>query len=161
IAAQLRSPIGMTVDGAGNLFVADWGNNRIRRVNTAAVIQTIAGVGKAGFNGDGGSAISAQLSAPRSVAMDASGALLIADTENLRIRKVQVVPPGTPAISSIVPSTGVPGSTMSARITGANLTGATAVLFSGPGVTATISNIDAGGASLTASITIAPTAAIS
>src|SRR5207249_6640671 len=53
------------------------------------------------------------------------------------------------------------GSTMSARITGANLTGATAVLFSGPGITATISNIDAGGASLTAIITIAPTAAIS
>jgi mucin-19 len=160
VAAQLKFPIGLAMDGAGNLFFSDAGNNRIRRVNGGGVIQTVAGVGKAGFSGDGGPAIAAQLGGPRGIAVDGSGALLIADVDNSRIRKVQAVSPGTPAITSMVPSTGVLGSVMPARITGVNLTGATAVSFSGTGVTAAISNIDPGGASLTVNITIAPNAAL-
>ncbi len=88
ISAQLNNPDSVAVDASGNLFIADWRNHRIRKVDTNGRISTIAGTGAAGFSGDGGAAISAQLSYPHGVAVDASGNLFIADSNNYRIRKI-------------------------------------------------------------------------
>src|SRR5690242_11073985 len=77
-SAQLNVPRGMAVDFLGNLYIADSGNNRIRKVS-GGVITTVAGNGSAGFAGDGGSATNALLNSPRGVAVDASGNLFIAD----------------------------------------------------------------------------------
>ena len=89
VSAQLWSPIGLAVDSNGNVFIADTGNNRIRKVIAATgLIVTVAGIGTPGFSGDGGAAVSAQLSGPRGIAVDAAGDLFIADTGNNRIRKV-------------------------------------------------------------------------
>ncbi len=87
--AGLAGPSGVAVDASGNLFIADAGNNRIRRVDAATqIISTVAGNGTAGFSGDGGPATSAGLAGPSGVTVDASGNLFIADTNNHRIRKV-------------------------------------------------------------------------
>ena len=86
--ASLNSPSGVAVDGAGNLFIADRGNQRIRKVDASGIITTVAGNGTSGFSGDGGPATSASLRGPRGVAVDGDGNLLIADSGNRRIRKV-------------------------------------------------------------------------
>jgi alpha-tubulin suppressor-like RCC1 family protein/sugar lactone lactonase YvrE len=86
--ATLNSPRGMTFDNSGNLFVADSGNHRIRKITPGGVISTAAGDGIAGYNGDGSDGPLASLNAPRGVAIDNNGSLFIADTENNRIRKV-------------------------------------------------------------------------
>ena len=88
ISAQLFSPYAVAVDAAGNLFIADAGNNRIRKVTAAGIISTVAGNGTGGYRGDGGPATSAELYYPSSVAVDAAGNLFIADRDNNRIRKV-------------------------------------------------------------------------
>ena len=88
VEAQLAGPQGMAVDGAGNLYVADNGNSRIRRIDDTGVITTIAGIGGSGFSGDGGPAVAAQLNLPQGVAVDGTGNLYIADTDNHRIRQV-------------------------------------------------------------------------
>ena len=88
VDAQLNGPIGVAVDADGNLYFSDIGNDRIRRVNTKGIITTIAGTGDEGYSGDGGSAVDAQLSAPRGLAVDGSGNLYIADTSNHAIRRV-------------------------------------------------------------------------
>ena len=87
-AARLREPRGVAVDGAGNLYIADTRNHRIRKVDTSGVITTIAGTGEYGFNGDGGPAIDAQLYSPYDVTVDGAGNLYIADLYNHRVRKV-------------------------------------------------------------------------
>jgi sugar lactone lactonase YvrE len=87
-AAQLNLPRGLGVDPMGNVVIADSNNNRVRRVDASGMITTVAGTGVAGFGGDGGPATSAQLSFPRSIAFDRSGALLFVDTHNERVRKV-------------------------------------------------------------------------
>ena len=86
--ASLNYPMGVTVDTSGNLFIADLGNNVIRKVDTNGIITTVAGNGTAGFSGDGGPATNANLFWPSGVAVDASGNLFIADTYNELIRKV-------------------------------------------------------------------------
>jgi trimeric autotransporter adhesin len=86
--AQLNSPLGVAMDAAGNLFIADTANNRVRKVSTTAIITTVAGNGQQGYSGDGGSALSAQLSGPSGLAVDAAGNLFIADNSNNRVRKV-------------------------------------------------------------------------
>jgi sugar lactone lactonase YvrE len=86
-SASLSGPIGVAVDSSGNLFIADTNNQRIREV-AAGVINTVAGNGIATFSGDGGPATSASLLYPYGVAVDASGNLFIADTDNERIREV-------------------------------------------------------------------------
>jgi sugar lactone lactonase YvrE len=86
-AAQLSWPDGVAVDAAGNLYIADTDNDRIRKVS-GGVITTVAGNGTEGFSGDKGPATSAQLGWPYSVAVDAAGNLYIADTYNNHIRKV-------------------------------------------------------------------------
>ena len=87
-AARLNTPRGVAFDTAGNLFIADTGNNRIRKVTPAGVITTVAGAGTAGFSGDGAAATAAQLSQPKGVAVDTALNLYIADTSNHRVRKV-------------------------------------------------------------------------
>ncbi|MBN1570974.1 MAG: hypothetical protein JXA73_24260 [Acidobacteria bacterium] len=86
--AQLNVPVGIAADAAGNLFVTDSFNARIRKVTPDGFISTVAGNGIAGFSGDGGPATSAQLLSPQDVAVDAAGNLFIADPSNFRIRKV-------------------------------------------------------------------------
>jgi sugar lactone lactonase YvrE len=86
--ASLNSPYGVIVDIAGNIYVADSANNRIRRVNTSGIITTVAGTNSAGSTGDGGPAINAGLNNPEGLALDAFSNLYIADTGNSRIRKV-------------------------------------------------------------------------
>ncbi|HEY2384675.1 MAG TPA: IPT/TIG domain-containing protein [Terriglobia bacterium] len=78
----------LAVDGAGNLYIPDAFNNRIRKVTPGGVISTFAGIGTSGSSGDSGPAAAAALNTPRAVAFDASGNLFIADANNNRIRKV-------------------------------------------------------------------------
>jgi uncharacterized protein (TIGR03437 family) len=87
-SASLNFAPGVTLDASGNLFIADFDNNRIRKVSANGIITTVAGNGSQGFSGDGGPATSASLYGPFGVALDASGNLFIADSENNRIRKV-------------------------------------------------------------------------
>jgi uncharacterized protein (TIGR03437 family) len=89
----LNFPTGVAVDGAGNIFIADRGNNFIRKVTPAGMMSRVAGNGTQGFSGDGGPATSAALNAPTGVAVDAAGNLFIADRGNNLIRKV--TPDGT------------------------------------------------------------------
>ena len=86
--AQFSSPYGLAVDGSGNLYVADLSNNRIRRIDLEGVITTIGGTGEWGFGGDGGPATEAQFSFPNGLAVDGSGNLYVADTNNRRIRRI-------------------------------------------------------------------------
>jgi trimeric autotransporter adhesin len=89
IVTALANPYGVALDAAGNLYVADTNNNRIRRVAAGSgIISTVAGNGGFGFSGDGGPATAAGLYGPRGVAVDATGTLYIADTFSNRIREV-------------------------------------------------------------------------
>lgn len=89
LQAELQNPQGVAVDSTGRLYIADTGNNVVRTVDpVTGLITTVAGNGTAGFAGDGGAAISAELNAPTDVAADAAGNLYIADTGNGRVRKL-------------------------------------------------------------------------
>ena len=92
-AALLSNPSGIAVDAVGNVFIADRGNHRVRRIDASGIITTAAGTGTSGYSGDGGLATAAQLSMPSAVAIDPAGNLLIADQDNERIRRV--TPAGT------------------------------------------------------------------
>lgn len=106
-AAQLSQPEHVAVDAAGNLYIADSGNYRIRKVDAATgIISTVAGTGAQGSSGDGGAATSAKLSQPKGVALDAAGNIYIADTANNKIRKVTV----STGVIDTVAGTGSPGS---------------------------------------------------
>jgi DNA-binding beta-propeller fold protein YncE len=87
--AALDQPSGLAVDSQGNLYIADSGNNAVRRVSTSGVITTVAGTGTAGDSGDGGPATDAALNSPEGLAIDQAGDLLIADTFNNAVRLVE------------------------------------------------------------------------
>ncbi len=89
-AAQLNGPEGVVSDGNGIVYIADSSNNRIRKIDAAGIITTIAGSGNNGFSGDGGPAASAQMSHPSGLALDGDGNLLIADPGNCMIRKMDL-----------------------------------------------------------------------
>ena len=87
--AEMNKPVGLAMDAADNLYIADSGNQRVRKVNAAGIITTIAGNGSTGYSGDGGPATNAALNAPISVAVTASGGdLYIADYSNNAVRRV-------------------------------------------------------------------------
>ena len=88
IDASFDSPINVAVDSAGNLFIADYNNHRVRRVDSTGVVSTIAGTGDCCFTGDGVPATSATLFFPHGIAFDGEGNLYIADSVNQRIRMV-------------------------------------------------------------------------
>jgi sugar lactone lactonase YvrE len=95
--ASLYYPSGMALDAAGNLYIADYYNNRIRRVDTNGIITTVAGNGSASYAGDGGAATNAGLNLPYGVAVDSFGNLYVADTYNERIREVHFA--GSPSFT--------------------------------------------------------------
>lgn len=104
-SARLNLPERVAVDAGGNLYIAESGNHRIRKVNPAGTISTVAGNGLAGSFGDSGPAIGASLNGPFDVALDAAGNIYIADLGNYRIRRVS-----TTGTISTVAGNGSPGS---------------------------------------------------
>src|ERR1700733_832926 len=108
-SAEVNQPRGVTADAAGNIYIADSGNNVVRMVNTAGVISTIVGknpgggaVAPPGSSGDGGPATAAQLSTPEDVEVDANGNLFIADQGN---SKVRVVYAGGAQVAALIAAT--------------------------------------------------------
>ena len=106
--AALNAPESAVLDGVGNLYITDTGNNVIRKVNASTgVITTVAGIGLlAGYSGDGNLATSARLNAPSSIALDGFGNLYIADYSNDVIRKVDAI---TGIITTVAGTPGTPG----------------------------------------------------
>ena len=105
-SAQLRYPTGVALDGSGNVYIADFSNNRVRKVTVSTgIITTIAGTESYGYNGDGILATNASLYSPHTVALDGSGNVYIADRSNARVRKVTV----STGIISTIAGTGYHG----------------------------------------------------
>ena len=102
--ASLALPYDMRFDSKGNLYIADVFNHRIRKVDTNGVISTVAGTGVAGYSGDGGPAVKAQLNMPYGIILDKDDNLLIADSDNNVIRKM-----GTDGIIRTIAGTGQRG----------------------------------------------------
>ena len=127
--ARFNTPVGVAINGAGNIVVADQGNNRIRVVTPGGITNTIAGSGAAGFMDATG--LTAQFNAPSGVVVDGAGNIFVADQTNHRIRSIAPVPP--PTITSILPTSG--GAATVVTITGTNFTGASAVSFGGVAAT--------------------------
>ena len=88
IIALLSGPRGVALDNAGNIYIGDRNNERVRRVGSDGIITTFAGTGVNGFSGDSGPATQAQLAVPRGVAVDGLGNVYIADLGNFRVRRV-------------------------------------------------------------------------
>lgn len=106
-AARLATPIEITPDAFGNLYIADSSNNRVRRVSAAGIIETIAGTGVAGSTGDGGPALSARLNSPSGVVLNADGDLFVAERLGNRVRVVEnpesptTIPSGSARCASV------------------------------------------------------------
>ncbi len=156
--AQLTSPHGVAIDKAGNVYIADAGNHRIRKVNTSGVISTYAGTGTSGYSGDGGAATSAQLNIPAGINIDAGGNIFIADASNNRIRKVTCIQPTV--ITSSSPTLICSGETATLTASGANSyswnsggTGTTFVVSPTVTTTYTVTGTDGNGCVNTSIIT--------
>ncbi len=106
IQAQLNWPRGIAVDAAGNVYVADSENHRVRRIDPSGTITTVAGTGRAGYTGDGVQATASALNWPTGVALDSAGNLYVAEPQSHRVRKIT---PG--GIISTFAGTGLEGST--------------------------------------------------
>jgi sugar lactone lactonase YvrE len=145
-AAGLALPRGLTVDAAGNLYIADSANHRIRRISTSGTIGTIAGEGTQAFAGDGGPAVAASLDSPRSVAISPGGLVTLADSGNQRVRQIDALPAPGPDIHTIA---------------GVGATGPGTLLLSGPAVvtygSGTLTATLGGGGSATGSVTFMDT----
>lgn len=106
--ATLEYPDGVYVDKAGNMYIVDTVNSRVRMVGTNGIIQTIAGNGRYGNRGDGGLATSAQLRFPSAILMNASGSLFVADTQNNKIRLLTpYADPGSGGTAPAIQAAGV------------------------------------------------------
>lgn len=104
-ACRLNEPTGVAVDGAGNIYIADNSNNRVRKINTSGIISTIAGVGLPyGYTGDGGPATAARLYYPKGIAADNAGNVYISDWNNSAVRKIN-----TSGVITTIAGTGVAG----------------------------------------------------
>ncbi|MBT4497741.1 MAG: hypothetical protein HOC74_08470 [Gemmatimonadetes bacterium] len=107
VSAQLNNPNGIYVDGPGNIFFADQGNHRVRRIDAVTgIVTTIAGTGIAGYLGDGGPATAARLNIPTRMSADSAGNLFFGDQSNNRVRRIDAV---TGFITTVA-GTGVAGS---------------------------------------------------
>jgi uncharacterized protein (TIGR03437 family) len=98
--AQFSLADGLAGDSAGNLYISDSGNNRIRMVSPGGTVTTIAGNGVPGYSGDGGLATLAELSGPAGIAVSPSGNLYVADADNGAVRLLQPAPPPTIAVTN-------------------------------------------------------------
>ena len=103
-SAELNNPIWIVSDDTGNIYIADYLNNCIRKINTSGIITTIAGTGIAGYGGDNGQASNAQLNYPTGLSIDKLGNLYIADIFNNRIRKINIS-----GIITTIAGTGIAG----------------------------------------------------
>lgn len=106
LSAELSSPYGVGTDSLGNLFIGDAGNNRIRKIDTAGIITTVAGTGTAGYNGDLILAVTAELNFPYGMAVSRAGIIVIADMNNHRIRSIKSESGG---LITTIAGTGVAG----------------------------------------------------
>jgi len=113
------NPFDVAVDRIGNLYIADYDNCRIEKVDTFGIISTVAGTGVAGFSGDTGPATDAKVNHPEGVALDACGNLYIADFANLRVRKVTL---SSTAISTPTPTISITASTSDTVCSGTSVT---------------------------------------
>ncbi|MZH41380.1 MAG: hypothetical protein F3740_06195 [Nitrospinae bacterium] len=104
LEASLNFPAGLALDWAGNLYVADRNNHRIRMISNSGIITTVAGTGKPDFGGDGGPAIEAHLNLPSDVEVGPNDQLYISDRSNNRIRKI-----GKDGVITTVAGIGAPG----------------------------------------------------
>jgi hypothetical protein len=151
--AQLADPTGVAVDSAGNLYIGDFGNSRIRKV-AGGVITTVAGNGTEGFSGDNGPGTSAELYGPFGVAVDSAGNLFIADFNNNRIRVL--TPVGAPCTYS------VSATTLPAPPSGGNVTVSIQTAASCPWAVSglpswiTVSGASSGTGSATVTLVVAP-----
>jgi hypothetical protein len=105
-SSGLYKPYGVGMDSLNNVFIGDAGNNRIRKVTPGGIISTVAGLGSAGYNGDGIPPTAAQLNFPYGMAVNAAGTIVIADMSNHRIRSIQTESGG---YISTIGGTGVAG----------------------------------------------------
>lgn len=87
-SAELYDPFDVIIDGAGNLYIADFSNHRVREVNTSGIISTVAGIGFAGYSGDGGPATAAEINYPLAIYATPSGGLYIAEWGGHRVRYI-------------------------------------------------------------------------
>ena len=94
INAQLYLPVSVTVGSDGSIYIGDYWNYRVRRVGPDGIITTVAGVGVAGYSGDGGPARSAALQCPDGLAGAPDGSLFLSDCINDRVRQMKLVFPG-------------------------------------------------------------------
>ena len=116
ITAELAAPAGLAIDSSGNLYIATYGDNRIRIVNSKGIINTFAGNGSYGFAGDGGPVLKATLAAPRGICLDSGGNLYLADRWNNRIRKISGGTISTIAGNGVGSFSGDGGSPMLAQL---------------------------------------------
>ena len=112
----MSSPFGVAVDSSGNLYVAEFGTNRIRKIDTSGKITTAIGDGIQGFAGDGGPANKVEMSLPTSVAVDSSGNVYFADSLNNRIRKLSGGNVSTFAGNGVLSRSGDGGAATSAQL---------------------------------------------
>jgi sugar lactone lactonase YvrE len=145
-AAGLALPRGLTIDAAGNIFVADSANHRVRRISAAGTITTVAGQGTEAFAGDGAPAVAASLDSPRAVAISPAGLLTLADSDNQRIRQLDALPAPGPDIHTIAAVGSITPETLS-------LTGPAVVAYGNGTLTATLGT----GASATGNVTFLDT----
>ena len=121
-SALLSQPAGVDIDSTGNVFIAEFGNHDVRKVTPAGAISRVAGTGVAGSGGDGGPALSAQLSTPSRANLDASGNFYVSDWGNHRVRRVEAL--GTPAAPTFAGSTPAsPSQSSTPSIRGASSSG--------------------------------------
>ncbi len=88
--ASMYYPFGLATDHAGNVYIVEWGNNRIRKVDASGIISTIAGITTAGYSGDGGPATAAEIDEPFGIAVDTLGNVYFGDSYNNRVRKIDI-----------------------------------------------------------------------
>lgn len=136
-AARLALPHGLSIDSAGNLYIADTANHRIRRIDAATgTITTIAGDGTQNFSGDGSAATAASLDSPRATTITAAGLVTLADTANQRVRQLDTQAP--PDIHTIAGLSSISSTNLS-------LTGPSTILYGTGELTATLASGNASG----------------